>query len=44
MDEHISFCIAIYITVIDLIHSLVQNNFKRRLTCYFVTAEGEGPG
>ena len=42
MDEHISSCIVVYITVIDLIHSLRAEKFLRRLTRYLVTAEGGG--
>jgi len=44
MDKHISFCIAVYITVIGLIHSLRAEKFLKTSNVLFFTAECMGRG
>ena len=42
MDEHISSCIAVYITVIDMIHNLRAENFLKTSNVLFCYGRGEG--
>ena len=44
MDEHTSSCIAVYITIIDLIHSLCAEKFLKTSNVLFCYCRGRRPG